>query len=60
MVSICAPTSGRCAPLNVAHVESSFFDDRSMFPAATVEFDNALLMRNIEHKWHARESLSAG
>ncbi len=48
------------SPLDVARVESSFFADRSMFPASTVEFDNALLMRNIEHEWHARESLSAG
>lgn len=48
------------SPLDVSRVESSFFDDRSMFPAEAVEFDNALLMRNIEHEWHARESLSAG
>jgi len=50
----------RVSALDVDRVESSFFDDRSMFPAGTVEFDNALLMRSIEHEWHARESLSAG
>lgn len=47
------------SPLDVGRVESSFFDDRSMFPEGTVEFDNALLMRNIEHEWHARDSLNA-
>ena len=49
----------RVSALDVDRVESSFFDDRSMFPAGTVEFDNALLMRGIEHEWHAHESLSA-
>lgn len=49
----------KVSPLDVSRVESSFFDDRSMFPAGSVEFDNALLMRNIDHEWHARESLNA-
>ena len=44
-------------PLQVTSVESSFFDDRDVFPPGTVEFDNALLMRGIEHEWHSRESL---
>ena len=46
-------------PLEIAHVESSFFDDRRRFPRGTVEFDSALLMRRIEHQWHAREPISA-
>jgi hypothetical protein len=37
--------------------ESSFFDDRSRFPADSIQFDCALLMRNIEHEWHGREEL---
>jgi Uncharacterized conserved protein (COG2071) len=49
----------RVTPLDVGHVESSFFDDRSMFAEGSVEFDNALLMRNVEHEWHARDSLEA-
>lgn len=44
-------------PLAVTHVQSSFFDDRDTFPAGSVTFDNALLMRGIEHEWHSRESL---
>ena len=45
-------------PLEVTHVESSFFDDRDTFPDGSVTLDNALLMRGIEHEWHSRETLS--
>lgn len=44
-------------PLAVTQVESSFFDDRDAFPTGSIEFDNALLMRGIDHEWHGRESL---
>ncbi|MEM6689901.1 MAG: DUF2071 domain-containing protein [Planctomycetota bacterium] len=44
-------------PLAVTHVQSSFFDDRDIFPAGSVVFDNALLLRGIDHEWHSRESL---
>jgi Uncharacterized conserved protein (COG2071) len=44
-------------PLQVERVESSFFENRSLFPAGSVEFDCALLMRGIDHEWHGRESL---
>lgn len=44
-------------PLDVTHVQSSFFGDTTRFPQGTVEFDNALLMRDIDHRWHQRESL---
>ncbi len=40
-------------PLDVIAVESSFFDDRAVFPAETVQFDCALLMRNISHEWRS-------
>ncbi len=40
-------------PLAVSRVESSFFDDRNRFPVGSVTFDNALLMRGIEHEWHS-------
>lgn len=45
------------APLDVSQVTSSFFADRTRFPEGTVEFDDALLMRGIDHRWHQRESL---
>jgi hypothetical protein len=44
-------------PLAVTNVKSSFFDDRQGFPDGSVTFDNALLMRGIDHEWHSRESL---
>ncbi len=47
----------RVAPLAVGHVSSSFFEDRVRFPAGSVVFDSALLMRDIDHEWHAREGL---
>jgi hypothetical protein len=46
--------------LKVESVESSFFEDESKFPKGSVEFDNALLMRGVEHEWHGREDLHAG
>lgn len=44
-------------PLAVERMESSFFDDRQRFPNGSVEFDCALLMRNVQHEWHGRPSL---
>jgi len=38
-------------PLKVDKVVSSFFEDTSIFPKGSVMFDNALLMKNIEHEW---------
>lgn len=46
-------------PLVIGRVESSFFEDESVFPVGTVEFDCALLMRNIEHEWRGQPSLCA-
>lgn len=47
-------------PMRVTHVVSSFFDDEKRFPKGSVKFDCALLMRNIEHEWHARDVLLGG
>lgn len=44
-------------PLTVTRVESSFFDDPTLFPPGSAEFDCALLMREIVHEWHAQQSL---
>ena len=50
--------SWQVQPLAVERVESSFFENRTAFPAGSVAFDCALLMRGIDHEWHSRESLS--
>lgn len=38
-------------PLRVQMLTSSFFEDKSLFPPGTIEFDNALLMEDIDHEW---------
>jgi hypothetical protein len=45
------------APLAVEKVESSFFENRSLFPPGSTQLDCALLMRGIDHEWHGKESL---
>lgn len=39
-------------PLEVSNVQSSFFDNESLFPKGSVQFDNALLMTKVKHEWH--------
>lgn len=41
--------------LLVRSLRSSFFDDKSIFPQGTIEFDNAMLMEGIEHQWVSEE-----
>lgn len=45
--------------LSVRHVESSFFDDKTRFPSGTIEFDHALIMRDVRHEWQKVEDLHA-
>jgi len=47
----------RMEPLAVEEVRSNYFDDRSLFPSGSIEFDSAFLMRGIEHEWHGRDDL---
>ena len=44
-------------PLAVEEVRSSFFDNESLFPKGSIEFDCALLMRGIDHEWHGQSDL---
>lgn len=44
-------------PLQIEHVESSVFDDATMFPRGSVTFDSALVMRHIPALWRARGQL---
>jgi hypothetical protein len=45
-------------PLAVFRLSSSFFEDESRFPAGSVEFDHALVMRDVEHVWREAPELS--
>ena len=47
-------------PLDVEEAHSSFFDDTSLFPKNSIEFDSALLMRGIEHQWRGVPDLCCG
>ena len=42
--------------LAVNFVESSFYNDETIFPKGSIEFDHALLMQNIAHEWHSTAS----
>jgi hypothetical protein len=50
----------RIQPLMVEQAESSFFQDGSVFPSGAVEFDSALVMREIHATWRAGRSLPNG
>jgi Uncharacterized conserved protein (COG2071) len=50
-------TDWRIEPLAIESVASRFFEDEHVFPKGSVALDSALLMRGIEHEWHARPSI---
>jgi hypothetical protein len=45
-------------PLHIEELHSSYFEDRSLFPEDSIEFDNALLMEGIEHEWRSESKRS--
>jgi hypothetical protein len=47
----------RVEPLQVRSVYSSYFSDGEKFPKGGIEFDHALIMRNVAHEWHNAEDL---
>jgi len=47
----------KVAPFNVRKVHSSFFEDISRFPAGSVTFDCALVMRDVHHEWRSEPDL---
>lgn len=47
----------RVEALDVKEVSSSYFANESLFPKGSVEFDHALIMRDIEHEWHSAPDL---
>ena len=47
----------RVEPLTVQRVYSSYFSDETKFPKQTVEFDHALIMRNVAHEWQTVDDL---
>jgi len=51
IAGICLIRLEQVRPLAVERVESSFFANQSSFPAGSVTFDHALIMRDISHRW---------
>jgi hypothetical protein len=49
----------RVRAVSVSEVHSSFFADAHRFPKGSVEFDHALIMRNVSHEWHKADDLYA-
>ncbi|MBC7448825.1 MAG: DUF2071 domain-containing protein [Hymenobacteraceae bacterium] len=47
-------------PLTVEVVESSFFENQTLFPLGTIEFDHALLMRDVAHEWRQVAEMRVG
>ena len=47
----------RVEPLAVNSVYSSYFSDETKFPKGSVQFDHALIMRNVAHEWHTVDDL---
>jgi hypothetical protein len=47
----------RIGALSVVDVQSSYFSDKDRFPEGSVEFDHALVMRDVAHEWHQAEDL---
>ena len=43
--------SWRVAPLAIERAHSSYFSDSALFPRGSIDFDCALIMRNIAHEW---------
>lgn len=49
----------RVSPLSVHCARSAYYDDRSIFPAGSIELDHALLMRDIPHEWHSEPTMAS-
>jgi hypothetical protein len=47
----------RVEPLEVSRISSSYFLNQERFPAGAIEFDHALIMRDIKHEWHSADDL---
>lgn len=44
-------------PLGIRSISSSYFSDETKFPPGSIEFDHALIMKNVAHEWHTAEDL---
>ncbi len=47
----------RMEPMEVNEEFSSYFSEGSLFPSGSVEFDSAMIMRDVRHRWVSRDNL---
>src|SRR6266542_454444 len=47
----------RVEPLQISRAYSSYFSDERNFPTGSIEFDHALIMKNVAHEWHSADDL---
>ncbi len=40
-------------PLAITQIRSTYFEDATRFPIGSLDFDHALIMRDIPHEWHS-------
>lgn len=52
-------TNWSVTPLTVNQVRSSFFENKQIFPEGSITFDNALLMKGIEHEWKSKGNIQS-
>lgn len=44
-------------PLEIRTIHSSYFSDENKFPEGSIDFDHALIMRNVAHEWYSADDL---
>ncbi len=54
------PASWNITPARVEHLDAPYFTDPERFPPGSIQFDSALLMRNIDHEWRRLPTLRVG
>jgi len=44
-------------PLQIRTIYSSYFSDEDKFPPGSIDFDHALIMKNVAHEWYSAADL---
>jgi hypothetical protein len=47
----------KASALSVPKIRSRYFDNLELFPAGSITFDHAILMRDIPHEWHSEPQI---
>ena len=47
----------RVEPLEIKTIYSSYFSDENKFPEDSIDFDHALIMKNVAHEWFSAADL---